>query len=134
MTRKNLTILIAFIFAICSCVEPKPNDSFLESNDLCLIFKDKIIHKYDPLTWQLGYNQTKKEFRVYNDNVSDFYILTCNQLPQKVGQEIQGDLKWSDSSIKNRKNLTFTVKKIDYQGRIWLWNSKNEIAISVMVL
>lgn len=128
-----LTFLTA-VLLLCSCEKNKVDEAFLESSDLCLIDGGVTIHTYDPLTWQVGYNESKKEFRVFNDTMSDYYVLTCSKLPTEKGQELTATVKWSGKSITTRNNVSFRVEKIDNQGRIWLWSKKSRIAVSVRSL
>lgn len=132
--KSRFYAITAALLLTCSCKTPHPGGFFLETSEPCLVIKEYVVHRYDPLTWQLGFNPTTKEFRVYNDTMTDYFILKCNELPKEPDQEISGDLKWSGSSIKERRNLTLTVEKMDAQGNIWLWNRKNDIAVCVRTL
>lgn len=126
-------LLIAAVLLLSSCDKVKVDQDFLDSENLCLVEAGRKIHTYDPLTWQVAFNKDKKEFRVFSDTMSDYYVLTCSEVPTAVGQEIHANLKWSESSIVNRTGLTFRVEKIS-GDKIWLWCKKSKIAVSVMSL
>ncbi len=134
MDKCRKIVLIAGILLLCGCSKEEVDEAFLESTTLCLINDGRTVHSYDPLTWQIAYSEDKMEFRVYSDTMSDYYVLSCSQLPAAEGQEISATLEWSNSSRINRKSLGLSVEKIDLQGRIWLWSSKEKIAVSVMRL
>lgn len=131
--KRHIIVIIAALSLACGCNKVKVDQAFLDSTDLCLIENGRTVHTYDPLTWQVSFSQDKKEFRVFSDTMSDYYVLTCSEVPATVGQEIHANLKWSGSSIVNRTGLTFSVEKIS-GGRIWLWSKKSRIEVSVMAL
>lgn len=126
-------ILVTAAALLCSCNKVKVDQDFLDSDDLSLVVDGRTVHSYDPLTWQVSYNRDRREFRVFSDTMSDYYMLSCSELPTEVGQEIQCSLKWSGSSIVTKSGLKFRVEKIS-QGKIWLWCRKSKIAVSVMSL
>lgn len=134
--KRILSYLIIILAASIStgCQKNKVDQDFLNDTNLCLTENGKTIHTYNPLTWQVAYDKDKREYRVFNDTMSDYYVLTCREVPYSIGQEIHADLKWSGTSIVNRTNLSFRVEKKDTQGRIWLWCKKSKIAVSVMTL
>ena len=133
-SRRIIALIAAAALMLCACDKVKVDEEFLGNNNLCLIDNGRVIHEYDPLTWQVAFNKEKREFRVFTDTMSDYYVVSCGQLPSQIGQEISADIKWSGNSIMTRNNLTFRVEKMDAQGRIWLWSKKNKIAVSVMSL
>lgn len=116
------------------CQKTKVDQEFLNDTNFSLVENGRTIHEYDPLTWQVSYNSSRKEYRVFSDTMSDYYVLTCRETPTSTGEEIHADLKWSGTSIVSKTNLSFRVEKIDPQGRIWLWCKKSKIAVSVMSL
>ena len=77
---------------------------------------------YDEETFQLGYNSEKNEFRVFDDNLANWFVLRCSERPSTEGQKLKADLSWtSDDTIRNRKGLAFTVEKTGPGGFLWLW-------------
>lgn len=136
--KKNIlkyTAALALAVTASSCQKNQPDEEFLESDNLCLIVEGRTVHRYDPLTWQLGFSEVTREFRVHNDSMSDYYILICKETPVRQGQTIHADIIWSGSStINSKRNLTFEIRKTDSRGRIWLWSKRSRIAVSVMSL
>lgn len=124
----------AAVLMLSACQKTKVDQDFLNDNKLRLVENGRTIHSFNPLTWQVAYSEDKMEFRVFNDTMSDYYVLTCQELPTFVGQEIKASLKWSGATISSRNNITFRVEKTDPRGRIWLWSKKSKIAVSVMAL
>lgn len=100
-------------------------------NDIALMEKGTRILTYDPATWQLGYNDAKKEFRVSDDNMNYYYIVRCNTMPSEEGQTIDATLEWTTYNDNMSKSLTFKVSKIDSDGKIWLYSAKGQIGVVV---
>ena len=61
-----------------------PDPSFTTSNTIMLNIDGKDMMVYDPATCQLAFNAGLREFRVMNDNMSEFFYLTCDELPTAV--------------------------------------------------
>lgn len=126
-------IVLAGLF---SCTpDRKPDAEFLTGSDLELKVDGSVKVKYVPETFQIGYSSDKKQFRVHNDTMSEYFILTCSELPEKEGQKIKCSLKYtSGGNTVSRTGEEFRVEKIDgSSGTVWLWNSKKKTGVSVMM-
>jgi len=94
-----------------------------------------VIHKYDPLTWQLGYNPSAREFRVFDDSMKNYYIVTCSAIPSSTGQKLEATVTWSSGSSTQSAKGKFEVAKA--QGdTYWLWcgDKKNPVGVTVRIL
>lgn len=130
--RKLIILISAASLLLHGCSCNKLDEDFIRSEKLSLRVKGKKIHEYEPNNWQIGFNENKKQFRIHNDTMSEYYILNCYSLPTEEGQTIRGDLKWStSSSVTSRKGVEFKVEKKDDAGNIWLWSKKSGIAVSI---
>ncbi len=119
-------------FSSCSCTEERPSHEFVHGEDLMLSVDGRIVMRYDALTWQLGYNRDKKQFRVHNDGMSRYYTVTCSSLPTRMNQEVEASVKWaSGESVTTHDNLSMKVVRIEDDGRLWLWNGARKIGVSV---
>ena len=126
-------ILLLLLSACHNSVEMDPG--FIESDTIILTSGSKTLLRCDPLTWQLGYSSTKREFQAFSDDMSSYYTLTCKSLPKAEGDSITASLEWkAGDGVKKKSNLTFSVKRIADDGRIWLWNSSDGIGIVVRML
>lgn len=134
--RARLIFAAAFIAAVIGCTkEYKPDDTFMENDDIVLKIKGTELLKYDPMTFQLGYSPEKRQFRVSNDRMSEYYIVTCSSIPEKTDQKIKCSLKYAASSASGSKSdISFVVKKMDGNGVVWLWSSKDNIGVTVKIL
>lgn len=134
--RLHILLLAASVLVTAACsnsVEMDP--AFIQNSDIRLRVDGKLLFTCDPLTWQLGYNATRKEFRAYMDDQSSYYILTCKKLPGNVGERVTGDLEWSVDGVSHRKGgIRFSVKQRFDDGRIWLWSSSENIGIVIRIL
>lgn len=127
-----LALFMALLALLTGCVETnEPLPEFTGTGELSLRINGKTIMKYEPLTWQLSCNTQKKQFRVHNDTMSDFYVLTCSELPDKKGQQIKADLLWTSSRINKQNGLTFIVLSILGDGTVWLYNRKLGAYLSI---
>ena len=132
----HILLLAATVLLTAACsnsVEMDP--AFIQNSDIRLSVDEKLLFTCDPLTWQMGYNASRKEFRAYKDDLTSYYILTCKKLPGNVGERVTGDLEWSVDGVSRRRGeVRFTVKQRFDDGRIWLWSSSDNIGIVVRML
>jgi len=129
-------LLMALAFISVSCKGTlDPDGSFIASQDVQLSVKSETIMKYDPLTWQLGYNSTDNEFRAVNDEATSYFYVGMLAVPQSVGQEIEAIVTWSSS--RSSSSIKGTFKVVKTQGDMfWLWCGKKgkQVAVTVRVL
>lgn len=133
MRRFIPTMLFSACLAGCTIYDV--DELLIERADISMTLKATDVLIYKPETYQLGYNAEKNEFRVFDDQMAYWFILTCTSRPSTVGQEVEADLKWtSPSSTRTRKGLKFEVMKTDADGHIWLWCDSDAIGLIVKEL
>ena len=121
-SRKYIWLLCVLTFFMSAC---NPYDV-----DEILMVRDDIS-----LTWQMGYNAQKNEFRVHDDSMGNYFILSCNARPDTEGQELEADIQWTmKTSIKRFEGVEFEVKKTSADGCVWLWNKTQGIGVVVRKL
>ena len=130
-------ILALFVLVLMSsaCNPFDVEEVLLSREDISLTWRgnDQIV--YDPLTWQIGYNDRTYEYRVNDDAMADYYIVRCDARLSSEGQEVYADVEWTvKSNIKRYEHLKFTVRKVGTDGRIWLWNRSQNIGVIVKVI
>ena len=134
MRAIRLILPAALLLMTMACQKNGPDEPFLENNDICLKVNGKVVHQYDPVSWQLGFSEDLRQFRVHNDNMSEYFIFTCASLPAQEGDEVKADLKWTDcSGIQTRSALPFRLEKKE-GSRYWLWNRSKKIGVCLMKL
>lgn len=129
-------ITVFLVVLVSSCDNERGFDlEFLQEQNLCLEVGEDRILSYDPLTCQMSFNRKRKTFRVSNDTMSEYYSLVLDKLPEAEDQEVIGNLTWVYSNaVHERKNLKFTVESINADGKVWLWNQKEKVAVIVQIL
>lgn len=135
MKKLSILLCISVSFMICGCTNIDINEVLLQREDISITINGELQMSYDEGTCQLGYNREKNEFRVIEDNVGNWFVMTCNKKPASIGQEVTATLSWTtSSSTETLKGLDFTVKNIDERGYIWLWCGSESIGVVIREL
>ncbi|MBR5174439.1 MAG: hypothetical protein IKW89_00745 [Bacteroidales bacterium] len=136
---KTLSIFTAILFLavmFSSCDRTlEPDSSFIGGSNIELSVGGSVVYKYDPASWQLGYNSSKKEFRVFDDSMKNYYTVTCSSLPSSTGQKLEATVTWSSGSSIQTMKGKFEVAKV--QGdTYWLWcgDKKTRTGVTVRIL
>lgn len=132
---RRIICIMLIIACACSCNRFDIDEVLLPREDLSMTLNGKVQFSFDDNTCQIGYNDARNEFRLHDDSVGNWVKLVCKARPSSVGQTVKADLSWTSStSNKSRKGLTFTVEKIEQDGRIWLWCQSDNIGLVVKVI
>ena len=127
---KRLTTILLFIFALVGCTPEESENKLLEYGEISLIWKDQAQVIFNEDTGQIGYNDQRHEYRVYDDKLADWFVVRCSEEPTEEGQTLSADVSWTGAnSPKTFKGLSFSVKKTSPEGLIWLWNESEKIGI-----
>lgn len=132
--RRLICIIVFMAVAafFCGCVKYDVDEILLERDDLSLTWKGVEQLSYDPLTWQIGCNVGRGEYRVHDDNMANYYIVRCKDRPVSEGQDIYADIEWTVwNNIKRYEGVRLTVMKMDGDGKIWLWSKVQKIGVVV---
>lgn len=120
-------------FTGCRCFDI--DEILLEREDLSLTVKGELQFSYDPLTCQIGQNVTENEYRIYDDILSNWLIVKCDEKPTHEGQKLQATISWTTSDdVRKENDLEFEVHKIDSKGKIWMWNNSRDIGVVIQEL
>lgn len=129
---KRLIYIFLSIFLIQACTPAFTENTLLEQSEISLIWNGAVQVSFNPATCQLGYNDSRNEYRVYDDKLADWFTVRCSESPAEVGQQISADVSWTGAqSPKKFYGLTFIVKQISQEGLIWLWNEDKNIGIII---
>ena len=108
------------------------DEVLLSRDDISMTIKGELIMSFDENTCQFGYNSARQEYRVYDEQFTNWYILQCSAQPTSQGQEITADIEYTkNGKTKKMKNISFKVEKISSEGVIWLWGSDEKIGIII---
>ena len=116
---KKILLIFSAILCLAGCKRYDIDEILLQREDLSLTVKGVDMIVYDPATFQTGYNGQKNEFRIFDDNLGNWFT----------------DLKWTTTNTtRSRKGLSFRVEKTDSKGHIWLWCEEEAIGVVVREL
>ena len=129
-------MIVSSILLLTSCNRTlEPDATFVAGDDIQLNIDGRVVMKYDPLTWQLGYNSVSKEFRVFDNSMRNWYTVSCSAVPSSAGQKLDATITWSSGSSTQSMKGKFEVAKS--QGDIyWLWcgEKKTRTGVTVRIL
>ena len=129
-----LLCLMAAFLLVCCDGRHGYDRSFTDSDVVSLTVNKVKVFEYDPMTCQLGYNDSKREFRVSTDNMSDYFVITLSKIPTSKEEQVTGSISWTGADyIRDLSNQTFETVKVD-RGKIWLWNQANKLAVIIPII
>lgn len=136
--RRLSRIIFLVILSLTSCDRAgnEAREEFEKSSRdcICLDINGKAIFTYEENTCQISYSENRFEFRVGNDDMSDYYIVRCSSFPHE-GALVRGSLTWTTrKDIRERKDLEFKVLKVKDGNTIWLWNQKSRIGVVIKAI
>jgi hypothetical protein len=132
MIRRILITLI-FAFAVTSCeMFSSGSEILMQSSEISLTWKNTPQIVYEEGECQLGFNNERNEYRVYNDKLAYWFTVRCSEKPVSVGQVITAYVSWTGKTAsKAYTGLEFLVKKTNEEGMVWLWNESESIGIII---
>lgn len=132
--RKLFFILLAASMLLCSCGGDEILSAFAARDAVRLQVAGVEQLSFDPVSCQMAFSRQKRQFRVFTDNMSDYFVITLSRIPTSSGEEVSGNLSYTTrTSTVNRKNITLKVIRLE-GDRIWLWNRQYRTGIEVQVL
>lgn len=133
--KKALSILLISLFMATGCDLAQPDPVILSDSTPQLSVQGKVLFRYEDSTCQLGFNLERAEFRMHTDTMSDYVFLTLDHIPASVGEQVTAnEISWtSPDDVEYRKKIILEVLKLE-DGTIWLWSSRNQIALVVREL
>lgn len=132
---KHIGILLIGILCLAGCQEYDIDEILLQREEISLTVRGTEVLVYDPATFQLGFNGQTNEFRIFSDDLGNWFSLKCESRPSAVGESVKGDIKWTSTNTTRSKNgVTFHVEKTDSDGHIWLWCKEEAIGVVVREL
>ncbi len=128
---RKLIIMLTLLSAV-SCVNHDIGEVLLKRDEISLTIDGVEQFVYDPLTCQLAHNEKTDEFRVFDERLSGWFILKCDEKPTSEGQKVKANLSCSTAKGKKSfRDLTFSVEKTDEIGKIWMWCQDKSIGIVI---
>lgn len=132
MRKFGIFILLGLGALLQSCACYDIEQTLLVHEELMLTWKGAVQVTYAPQTWQCSFNTARNEFRVNDDNIANYFVIRCSEMPSSEGQELSGDVEWTvKTNIKRYEGLRFKVEQVASDGRIWLWNKSQKIGVVI---
>lgn len=120
--KKRLVILALCALAAFGCEDDPDLELAKSSGDIRLEIGGKTVFLFDPLTCQTGFDQTGKEFRIHNDDMSEYFVLSLSHIPDQENEFITGDLSWTTpDGISSKKKMALETIQVT-EDRMWLLN------------
>lgn len=131
----SLMILLALVTVSCDKYRGIQEEFMRGENEISLSIKGEKVFSYDPLTQQLGYDPGKREFRVMDDDMSDYFVIQLNKDLTQIGSSCSGTLKYTtEDEVITKTGISFTLQKTGDDGLKRLWSKKNGIGAVVREL
>ena len=129
---KRIIYILAMMLAATACIDNTLDQVLLVREDISLSVREQVLMSFDENTCQLGYNSARNEYRVYDENLANWYILKCSAQPPSEGQIVKADLEYTtEKDVKSLTDLEFSVEKTSSDGLVWLWNKERKIGIII---
>ncbi len=129
---RKILLFIVIMLCLTGCRLYDIDEILLKRQDISLTIKGEEIIVHDPETFQTGYNERSNTFRVFEDDLGNWFTLTCSERPSTEGQTLRADLKWTGSNTtRTRNGLSFRVERTDAGGYVWMWCDDEAIGIIV---
>lgn len=126
--------MVSMLCISCDGIGGKHPGQNADSKNITLEMYGMVIHKYNSSNWQMSYSDTEKKFSVFLDDMSEFYTMHCEEIPQKEGQYICGCLTWKHNHRLIEKKGYFKVVGIGQDGLIRLYCAEGDIYVTIKLL
>ncbi len=135
MKKITLYLILLSGVLLCSCNQNTFTPEFLTDNTIRMEIGKKRIFTYSSANCQYAYNTERHEFRAHTDNMSDYFMLKIDKIPTAQGEEVNASyIEWIERNGTDRIKKNVTLKVVQLEGdNIWLWSSKENIKLSILL-
>lgn len=128
-------LFAVMLMSLSACRRYDVDAILLDRDDISLTIKGELCLAFEPMTCQMGYNDSRNEFRVYDDLIGNMFVIACSKSPDTEGMSLKADILYTASSTtKTMNGLEFNVRKLSSDGRIWMWNDSKKVGVVVKIL
>lgn len=125
---------LALILSGCSNKSRMNEAEFVTTvSDISLTINGERIFTYYEKNHQLAYDEGKSQFRVMDDDLNNFMVVTLSKMPGNVGDIVDASITYTTDDDILERAASFTVSRMD-NDKCWLWNEKGKIGVVVTVL
>jgi hypothetical protein len=127
-------IFLALLAAGCTEDGVTPSKAFSDQSDISLMIDDNVVMTFNQDTDQLSFNRKRGMFRVGNDDMTEYFMLSAHEdsgfnLVEDL--EFIGDLTYcTGGEVTKITDLTWTITAFDtddYGTKVHLWCDDNKI-------
>jgi hypothetical protein len=125
-------LILVFMLTATGCARYTMDEVLLQRSEISLTWKGELQVEYEAEKFQIGFNEHRNEFRVYDDKLANWFIVRLSSFPSYEGEELSATVSWTGKkSTKTFSDLDFKVEQSDEKGHHWLWNESNKIGIII---
>ncbi len=129
-----LCAALVLILSGCSSKSRMNEAEFVTTvSDISLTINGERIFTYYEKNHQLAYDEGKSQFRVMDDDLNNFMVVTLSKMPGNVGDIVDASITYTTDDDILERAASFTVSRMD-NDKCWLWNEKGKIGVVVTVL
>lgn len=129
---KRIIILLSVVLAVSGCYLADTLNFINTPAEISLTWRGEPQVTYESQSYQMGFNDHKNEYRIYEDRLANWFTIRCSEKPVEDEQILTADVTWTGRrSTKTFEGISFTVKKTDENGYVWLWNDSDKIGIII---
>ena len=83
---------MAVLLAMTGCTYYGSFGGSVRQENISLTWRNTLQVDYYPQTFQIGYNDSTNEYRVYDDRLAYWFMVRCSEKPVEEGQELTADI------------------------------------------
>ena len=102
-------------------------------SDISLIVNGRTQMKFDEDRHQIAYNEISGQFRVMDDDLNNYFVITLGSMPGKVGDVVPATIVYTTQDDIPQVTADFTVSKYE-NDMFWLWNDGKKIGTVIRIL
>lgn len=134
MSLRRVFLGFLCLLSFCACDKNRQRSAFVQNEDFRLQIGKTVHFSYDPLTCQLSFSRTAREFRCQTDNTSDYYSVIFNTIPTNLNEKVKANIEWTTpTDILRKNNITLEVIRLE-DDKIWLWSNTDLTGLNIRIL
>lgn len=102
-------------------------------SDISLTVNGRTQMKFDEETHQIAYDETNLQFRVMDDDLNNYFVVTMDSMPQKVGDVISATVIYTTQDDIPHIKAEFTVSRYE-DDKFWLWDDSGKTGVVISIL
>ncbi len=134
----SISAVILTALTLSSC-NPDFNEADFVStiSGVCLMVDGKTVMEYDSNVHQLAWREKDLQFRMMDDSVNDYFVVTLSNIPTEMGEVISAEVQYTTNDSVRTVSGSFNASKISNNSSgayYWLWDSSDKVAAVIQIL